>query len=78
MRALISPKTCFCFDEQHLGPGETQEMPVIFYLDPALEKDPAMAAVQTITLSYIFFALKGRSGGVAGENTRTREDDWPP
>lgn len=71
--AYFTKIACFCFNEQHLGPGEAQEMPVIFYLDPALEKDPAMAGVRTITLSYTFFALKGAAEGIAGENARTRE-----
>jgi cytochrome c oxidase assembly protein subunit 11 len=69
---------CFCFDEQTLGPGETREMTVVFYLDPALEKDPALEGVQMITLSYTFFAVKkpGRENTAAvGEFKRRR---WPP
>lgn len=49
---------CFCFDEQRLGPHETAEWPVVFYLDPALEKDEAMRRVEEITLSYSFFPTK--------------------
>ena len=36
---------CFCFTEQHLGPHETAEWPVVFFLDPTLESDPSMAKV---------------------------------
>ncbi len=50
--------SCFCFSEQRLGPGETAEWPVVFYLDPALEKDEVMAGVEGVTLSYTFFASK--------------------
>jgi cytochrome c oxidase assembly protein subunit 11 len=50
--------SCFCFSEQTLGPGETAEWPVVFYLDPALEKDEIMAGVEGVTLSYTFFASK--------------------
>ena len=50
--------SCFCFDEQRLGPGESAEWPVVFYLDPALEKDETMARVESVTLSYTFFASK--------------------
>ena len=50
--------SCFCFEEQRLAPGESAEWPVVFYLDPALEKDPTMARVEGVTLSYTFFASK--------------------
>ena len=49
---------CFCFDEQRLGPDETAELPVVFFLDPKLEADPTMAKVDSVTLSYTFFAAK--------------------
>ena len=48
--------SCFCFTEQHLGPHETAEWPVVFFLDPSLEKDDSMARVDSITLSYTLFA----------------------
>ena len=48
--------SCFCFTTQHLGPHESAEWPVVFFLDPALEKDPSMARVDSITLSYTLFA----------------------
>jgi cytochrome c oxidase assembly protein subunit 11 len=47
---------CFCFTEQHLGPHESAEWPVVFFLDPKLETDPSMARVDSITLSYTLFA----------------------
>jgi len=46
---------CFCFEEQRLGPMETVEMPVFFYIDPDFAKDSAMSTVDEIILSYTFF-----------------------
>jgi cytochrome c oxidase assembly protein subunit 11 len=48
---------CFCFKEQHLGPHESAEWPVVFFLDPKLETDESMAKVDSITLSYTLFAV---------------------
>ena len=48
--------SCFCFTTQHLAPHESAEWPVVFFLDPSLEKDPSMARVDSITLSYTMFA----------------------
>lgn len=45
---------CFCFKQQTLGPNEARQMPVVFYIDPALPQD-----VNTITLSYTFFEVGG-------------------
>lgn len=45
---------CFCFKQQTMGPNEAKQMPVVFFIDPALPKD-----VKTITLSYTFFEVAG-------------------
>ena len=52
---------CFCFREQVLAPGENVHMPVLFYIDPAIESDPDLRGVKTITLSYTFFPVKNES-----------------
>lgn len=45
---------CFCFNEQRLEPGEQVRMPVIYYVDPDMLKDPNAKDVGEITLSYTF------------------------
>ncbi len=47
---------CFCFNEYTLQPGESKQWPVAFVIDPKLPKD-----VSTITLSYTFFEVGGKT-----------------
>jgi len=46
---------CFCFTKQRLEAGRSVDMPVSFYIDPAILKDPNLKDVRTITLSYTFY-----------------------
>ena len=48
---------CFCFTEQSLGGGETVNMPVTYFIDPAILDDPDAKKIDEITLSYTFFPL---------------------
>jgi cytochrome c oxidase assembly protein subunit 11 len=47
---------CFCFNQYTLEPGEKKSWPVAFVIDPKLSKD-----VTTITLSYTFFEVGGKT-----------------
>lgn len=56
--AYFQKINCFCFTEQHMKAGETREMPVVFYVDPALAQDAEQDGLNTITLSYTYFPVR--------------------
>jgi cytochrome c oxidase assembly protein subunit 11 len=55
---------CFCFEQQTLAPGESQEMPLAFIVKPAVDRD-----IAHITLSYAFFSIDGQ------RQTLTRKEE---
>jgi len=54
--AYFNKVECFCFNQYTLEPGEKKVWPVAFVIDPKLSRD-----VKTITLSYTFFEVGGRT-----------------
>lgn len=48
--AYFRKTECFCFTPQHFAAGETRQMPVRFFIDPALPK-----YVDRVTLAYTFY-----------------------
>jgi len=57
---------CFCFTEQKLLPGQEVDMPVLFYVDPAMKDDPNAKDVSLITLSYTFYRSDEEETGKSG------------
>lgn len=48
---------CFCFTEQLLEPGQSVDMPVVYFIDPAILDDPHAKKISEITLSYTFYKV---------------------
>ena len=63
---------CFCFTEKTFQPGVTERLPVIFYVDPALDDDRFARDVKTITLSYTYYrSEKSQPKDAAGDGAGT-------
>jgi len=63
--AFFSKIQCFCFTEQKLGPGESLELPVVFFVDPAIADNKALDDVRDVTLSYTYYPAKRPASPVA-------------
>ena len=55
--AYFNKIECFCFTEQTLKPGETVDLPVVFFVDPDILNDPDTRSISEITLSYTFYPV---------------------
>lgn len=50
---------CFCYEEQTLAPGETIIAPVVFYIDADFDDERNYKSLDSVTLSYTMFQVKG-------------------
>ena len=57
--AYFQKINCFCFTEQTFAAGEKRAMPVVFYVDPAIVNDHDNDSLNTLTLSYTFYPVRG-------------------
>lgn len=53
--AYFNKIQCFCFTKQTLKPHESADLPVDFFVDPAILDDLDSKSISEITLSYTFF-----------------------
>lgn len=53
--AYFNKLECFCFVDTELKPGQSLDMPVVFFVDPEIVNEPDLKNIDTITLSYTFF-----------------------
>ena len=63
---------CFCFSDLKLKEGESLDVPVVFYVDPAITKERDLENMSEITLSYTFFPAKAAKSPVAELTGQTK------
>ena len=53
--AYFNKLECFCFTDLTLKPGETRDIPVVFFVDPEIVNHQETKNLKVITLSYTFY-----------------------
>ncbi len=62
MGRFFNKLECFCFEERIIKAGESKKLPVIFFIDPAMQDESSLDDVRTLTLSYTFFQTDNFTG----------------
>jgi cytochrome c oxidase assembly protein subunit 11 len=63
---------CFCFTKQTLAAGESADLPVVFFVDPAIASDAGTNKIGAITLSYTFYPVDQPASVSAAQMPATR------
>lgn len=63
--SYFTKTACFCFTQQTLQPGQKIDMPVSFYIDADMAKDPTLSQMNDVTLSYTFFRAADQAPAAA-------------
>jgi cytochrome c oxidase assembly protein subunit 11 len=63
---------CFCFNSQTLGPGQSVDMGVLFFVDPDMLTDASTSEIRSITLSYTMFRSPETAPPTASAAPRSR------
>lgn len=66
---------CFCFTDTYIEPGGKLEMPVVFYVDPDMDKEETTKSLNTITLSYTFFESETTPDEITAEQAAVNSGD---
>ena len=62
---------CFCFQQREFAPGESIELPIVFFVDPEIVNNLDTAKVDEIVLSYTYFP----AGAQAVKQVTAKADD---
>lgn len=60
--AFFQKLSCFCFNYMVIPAGAEVELPVVFFVDPALADDPDTEEVTQITLAYTYYRSLEEAG----------------
>ncbi|MEM6381459.1 MAG: cytochrome c oxidase assembly protein [Pseudomonadota bacterium] len=75
--AYFNKMHCFCFELQGLEAGQSMDMGVVFFVDPAILDDPANDRIDTITLSYTMFEADAPDGAELAARNDGNETSAP-